>query len=997
MSGVFISYRSRDGAFVAGLLYRRLVAEFGADEVFYAARVIPAGGFFDDALLAALRECEVLLAVIGPHWLTAADDEGNRMLDRPGDWVRREIAEALARGIRVIPLLVDDARPPTAGQLPADIRDLARCNALPLGDHHGAEDPLTALIAHVRAAVPRFAGVRPPAAASDAGRPRQLPADIRAFVGRAEELAFLLESDDAAAGAATPSAIAISAVDGMAGIGKTALALRAAHRLAERFPDGQLFVDLHGFTRDLAPVAATDALGRFLGDLGVPPSRIPRDEQARAALYRRLLSGTRTLILLDNALDEAQIRPLLPGSAGCLVLVTSRRRLLGLDDARQLLLGQLPAPDAAELLRIVIGPQRAGAEDPLLGEIAGLCGHIPLALRIAAARLRARPAWTLDHLAGLLRDQHERLELLDDGERSLAAALTVSYEHLSAQEQRMFRYLGLHPGPDFDMHAAIALTASPAHAQRLLSALVDYNLLAEPAPGRYQFHDLVRLHASALAAEEAEAEREDALDRLLDYYLHTSQAADRYLRRRTPTYVPAVAREPVSSPSLLSRGAATAWMNAELANLMACTEFAADNRRLGHAVALPAALHGFLASHGPWNRALALHERALWAARATADRPGEAAALGNLGDMQRSAGRYEESFATLGEAIRLFDELGDSLGYANALGALGTAQRFAGLYAKAEASLVRSLELSVGLGDRLGESNTLVNLGLIQYITGRFVTARDTLKHGIELSRELDNPAGEAPALNFLGLIEYHSGFYVAATDTLTKARDLFRELDDRLGEGNALNDLAQVSLATGRELEAIGSVTRALELFEGFGERLGRAISLNYLGRIRHALGDDAQALAALDQALELYRELGHKHAQANVLGDMGRVLHALGEYARARDDLTEALEIYREATDIQGVAEALNRLGSLDTTTDHLDQARAEHEEALNYAREIPSAKDEADALDGLANAYYKEGDKERALTFLREALQIFERMGADPDIRRVRRKLAAWTARI
>lgn len=995
MSGVFISYRSRDGGFAAGLLYRGLVAEFGADEVFYAARVIPAGGFFDEALVAALRDCDALLAVIGPHWLTAADDQGNRKLDRPDDWVRREISEALARQIPVIPLLVDGAKPPTAGQLPADISDLARCNVLRLAHEHGEQDALTALITHVRAAVPRLATVGPPDPGARPGRLRQLLADTGAFVGRAEELDLLLEPEEASQDTVTPAPAAVYAIDGMAGIGKTALALHAAHRLAERFPDGQLFIDLRGFTHGQNPVTPMDALDRFLRDLGVPPSRIPGDEQARAALYRDRLADTRTLILLDNAGDADQIRPLLPGSAGCLVLVTSRRRLPGLDDARQLALGYLPTPDATRLLRAIIGRQRVAEDDPLLREIAGLCGHIPLALRIAAARMRARPAWTLAYLAGLLRDQLARLEQLDDGERSVTVALTVSYEHLSAPQQRMFRLLGLHPGPDFDQYASIALAGNQPHAQRLLGELVDHNLLTEVAPGRYQFYDLVRLHASAMAAQEPREEREAALDRLLDYYLHTAQAADRYLARRTPTYVPAAALEPVSAPLLRSRREATDWMNAELADLIACAEFAAANQRPAHAVALPAALHGYLTSHGPWNRALALHELALRAARAIADRPGEAAALGNLADMQRPAGRYEESFASFDAAMTLCDELGDRLGYANALANLAVAQRFAGLYSKAESSATRSLELSVELGDRRGESNTLVNLGLLQYFTGRFADARDSLTRAIKLCRELDNPAGEAPALNFLGLIEYHSGFYVEATKVLGRARDLFRELDDRLGEGNALNDLGQVSLATGHELEAIENVTRALELFDGFGERLGRAIGLNYLGRIRYALGDETEALAVLGRSLALYHDLGHQHAHANVLSDRGKVYHALGQYAESRADLSEALRIFREAADVQGVAEALNRLGALDTSTSTPDQARPKHEEALRYAREIPSAKEAADALEGLAMARDAEGDRDKAATFLHEALLTYQRMGADPDIRRVRKKLAEWTA--
>jgi len=348
--------------------------------------------------------------------------------------------------------------------------------------------------------------------------------------------------------------VVISAIDGMAGVGKTALALHAAHRLAERFTDGQLFIDLRGHTQGQQPRSAAEALEWLLLALGVPPQRIPQDADERAALYRQRLAGSRTLIVLDNAANEAQIRPLLPGDAGCLVLVTSRRRLKGLDDASTLSLDVLPQADAVALLRSVAtrGHEHELMPDPLLAEIADLCGGLPLALRIAAALLRHRPAWSPEHLAALLRDQHQRLGTLFDGDRNLAAVFDLSYQNLGATHQRLFRRLGLLPGADVDAYAAAALAdTDPSTATSLLEDLVDDNLLMQHTPGRYWMHDLLRLHARTLAGRDPAHSRDSALERLLNYYQHTAIRADD-LVTRFPLPVPAGPR-PRTNPTWPTR------------------------------------------------------------------------------------------------------------------------------------------------------------------------------------------------------------------------------------------------------------------------------------------------------------------------------------------------------------------------------------------------------------------------------------------------------------
>jgi hypothetical protein len=281
--------------------------------------------------------------------------------------------------------------------------------------------------------------------------------------------------------------VVISAIDGMAGVGKTALAVRAAHQLAGRFGDGQLFIDLHGYTQGYPPRTADQALETFLRAMGIPPQRIPAGTEERAALYRERLAGTRTLIVLDNAADEAQVRPLIPGDAGCLVLVTSRRKLKSLDDAQVVAVDVMPEPEAIALLAAVAGPGRVAADTRGAAEVAGLCGRLPLAVRIAGALLRNRPAWPLAHLAGKLRATKGRLDPFRDGDRDLAAVFGLSDQNLRDDQRRLYRYLGLVPGPEIDAYAAAALAdTDPAAADRLLQELVDHNLLLEPAAGRYE-------------------------------------------------------------------------------------------------------------------------------------------------------------------------------------------------------------------------------------------------------------------------------------------------------------------------------------------------------------------------------------------------------------------------------------------------------------------------------------------------------------------------------
>nr|WP_281292789.1 AfsR/SARP family transcriptional regulator [Kitasatospora viridis] len=367
--------------------------------------------------------------------------------------------------------------------------------------------------------------------------PRQLPFDTRVFTGRSRELEELLALSASASAGSDAGMVVISAIDGMAGVGKSALAVRAAHRVSERFPDGQLFVDLRGGTTGLEPVTADAALAFLLRSLGVAPESIPEDTAERAALYRSRLAGTRTLIVLDNAAGTAQVRPLLPGTPGCLVLITSRTVLAGLDDAHLLSLDVLPGDEALALLHRVAGPDRTPAGHPAASQLVALCGGLPLAVRIVGARLRHHRALRIEDLLAQIHDSADRLSQLQDGERNLRSLFDASYAVLYGDERRMFELVGLAPGPDLDAHAAADMFGtSMRHAERLLESLLDRSLLLQSVPGRYRMHDLLRAYARGLAQAAPVAEAggavAGAMQRLLDCYLHTAHGANQRVDQR---------------------------------------------------------------------------------------------------------------------------------------------------------------------------------------------------------------------------------------------------------------------------------------------------------------------------------------------------------------------------------------------------------------------------------------------------------------------------------
>ncbi len=788
-----------------------------------------------------------------------------------------------------------------------------------------------ALDAPAGAGVPAGGGVPASGDGSAAGPhraapvPRELPADVTAFTGRAAELAGLdrlltAEADAGARGApASAAAVVICAVAGSGGVGKTALAVHWAHQVRDAFPDGQLYVNLRGYDPG-EPVAAADALAGFLRALGVAAHDLPVGADERAARYRSMLDGRRMLVVLDNAATVEQVSPLLPGAPSCVAVVTSRDSLAGLVaryGARRLDLDLLPAADAVSLLRVLIG-ERVEADPAAAGTLAEQCARLPLALRVAAEFAAARPALPLARLVDELAGEQRRLDLLEAGGDPRTAVRTVfswSYRHLSADAARGFRLAGLHPGPDLDAYAAAALTGTtPQQARDILDLLARAHLIHSVRPGRYGMHDLLRAYARQLTATEDAARQDDgqaALTRLFDYYLaaaatamDTAVPAERH--RRPPISPPATPLPPLDGPA-----AARAWLDAERATLVAAA-YTAVRGWPGHAARLSGILWRYIDTGGHYTDAVTVHTRALRAARQAGDRAAEAYALNALAIVERR-GRTRQAVGYLQQALALFSEVGDRFGAACVLTHLGSCEWRLGRYPQAAAHRRQALALFRETGDRPGEARALKGLGLVEGRLGRYRQAAGHFQESLVLYRELGDRSNEAHALRNLGLVGGRQGRYPQATGHLQRALTLFREIGDRSGAASALADLGTVACQQGHYPEAAGHFQRALALFREIGERAAEAEALNGLGEVLLAAGQPGQAHPQHAAALALASQGGDKYEQARAHHGLARSFQAAGEPGQAFDHWRHALARYT-SLGLPEAAEAGARLTALE-----------------------------------------------------------------------------------
>ncbi len=727
------------------------------------------------------------------------------------------------------------------------------------------------------------------------GGPAQLPMVVSGFTGRDEELAAL---DAALTDRDEPARpVVISAVSGTAGVGKTALALRWAHAVVSRFPDGQLYINLRGYDPQ-HPVPAGDALVGFLSALGVKRAEIPLAVEDRAALYRSRLHGRRLLVVLDNAASVDQVRPLLPGSRTCMTVVTSRDSLSGLvalHGARRIDLDRLPSADSIDLLRRVIGP-RVDAEPAAAAALVERCARLPLALRVAGELAAVRPGQTLAELVRELGDGDDRLDRLATGDDERAAVRQVfswSYRHLPDAAAALFRVVGLHPGVDFDGYAAAALAGTSVEAaEEALALLLRAHLVEVTATGRYALHDLLRAYASSLVPA---GDRAAALTGLFDHYLATAAAAMDVLhpaeRHRRPRVDPA--GSPV--PPLHDGEAACAWLDGELPNLVVMTGHAADHDWPGHAVRLAATLYRFL-SGDHFISGLSIHRDAARAGRRSGDRGGEAEALANLGVTYWLLDRYDEAADHLLRAIVLHSETGDRVEEARALNNLALVYQWAGDLHRAAAYLEEALPLHHANGDRGGAAKTVGNLGTLYWNLGRHTEADRHLSEALAIHSELGDEFGEATNRNGLGLVQMSLGDYDAAIAHFERGLELYRRLGHRAGEGHTLSNLGDVDTRRGRFAEAAERHRTAIQIFQQSGDRAGEINASIGLGTALCRTGAVEPARDLFTAALGMAEGIGARREQALAHEELARLCETTGDPAAAREHWESALRFFSE-----------------------------------------------------------------------------------------------------
>ncbi|MFB6580977.1 BTAD domain-containing putative transcriptional regulator [Streptomyces sp. NPDC056402] len=726
-----------------------------------------------------------------------------------------------------------------------------------------------------------------------ADAPCTLPYDLPDFTGRAKELAELFDyvQDEGRGGERYARIVAI---DGMGGMGKTTLAVRAAHRLAGGYPDGQLHIDLHGFTPGREPVTPTAALDGLLRTLGTPGDRIPEDLEGRTALWRSKLDGRRMLLLFDNAVDAAQIRPLLPASPGCLALITSRGRLLDLDGVEWVSIGMMEPEDSTSLMAETLGTTRVAAEPAASAELAELCGHLPLALRIATARLRNRPRWTVRYLVERLRDEKRRMDELSSGERSVAATLRLSYLAMDEEYRTAFRILSLYPCAGTDVHSAAALLGTTVRdAEDALEFLLDVHLVQQPDIGLYTFHDLVRSFAQSLRGPATADDDAAAVERLLGYYLTTSDAACEVLfpsRERRPTGIPPYRGE---RPALRDTEQALSWFDREQAGLLAAVSLA---ERCGHdryAACLSRNVGFHLHTHGQLDEFWSVGHLAVAAARRLDDPALLGISLANLGAACWKLGRFEEGLEVAREARATAVRAGDRHTEANSESTIGLLMSMLGRYEEALPLVERSVSMAQELGNPRAESESLTILSTLYERWGRFPEAAEVARRAIEIDRDLGYRSNEIVALTDLAFAQVGLGEFADADASLKRARDLCDETRSPGDVALVLALSAQVAHERGNMLQARAFAERSLVLGRTSGAPIRLARVENVLGQLHLRWGEHEVALALHGHAHKIAAPMSFRAEEASALMGLALAAEALGDAAAAAGHWAAAEEL--------------------------------------------------------------------------------------------------------
>lgn len=798
--------------------------------------------------------------------------------------------------------------------------------------------------------------------------PRNLPRHT-SLVGRHTELRRLCAAVDATAGATegtgaaagartAPVIIALEAISGMAGVGKTAVAVNAADRLRERFPDGQLYLDLRAHARVQDPLTAASALATLLRLLGVAPEAVPGEVEERTALWRALLSHKRAVVILDDAAGTDQVRPLLPDSGSpSLVIITSRRHLTGLPGAHWLALDVLPPDDATALFRRFAGEERT-QDAAAVDHIVRLCGYLPLAIEIAANRFNARPSWTLTTLRDLLSRGPGRLGELRDGYSEMARVFEMSYQTLTAAQRTVFRRLALHLGTEFGPHAAAALVNLPlAETERLLETLLHCHLLQEHTPHRYRFHDLLGEYARALAfSEETEGERDGALRRLVDFYLSAATTADRRLyprRIRLPRESP---RTGAPLPLLRDADDAKKWLTAERSNLLATEHYARTHGTSDRAAMLSHVLAGFLDAECHWTDTDRMQRHAVEHWERSGDRHALCLALLDLGATHANTSRYPQAEAAARRALGLARAVGAPQAEADALRALGILQWHLGRYREAISLYRETLQIHLRSGDTWQRARCENNIGISLLYLGEH---RDALKH-------------------------------------VTNAIKNFRLAGDHRNAAKCINNLGDLHLRTGRIDIARRSYEEAMEISTSLGSLADQVTAQANLAGLLIASTDPQDITSGLDmyqECLFTFRRLGDRRNEANSLIGLGIAQHNLGRYGEAAGHHGQALDVARSIGAAHEETHALHRLGIAEAALGRRGSAAGHLEMAIALAHRIQALEQKAHAMDALAEVRLREGRRDTARELWEYSLGIFHGLDAS-EAARIDRRLATVT---
>ena len=803
-----------------------------------------------------------------------------------------------------------------------------------------------------------------------------LPADPPDFTGRETEIQQIKTH---------LSAQWVVAIAGMAGVGKSALAIRVAHQLKAQFPGGQIYLNLRGAD---TPLTVESALETLLRALGVDPTQIPPELADRVSLYRSRLAELHkaqqpTFVLLDNAANSQQVRDLLPGSGAC--LITSRRQLDGLAGMKPLNLEALPPEQALELLEKLL-PEPVQRETEAARAIVGYCGRLPLALRIAAATLMMR-SWQSKRLAAYaqqLANERQRLSLLKLDNLDVRASFELSYRELEAAAAHLLGWLALLPA-DFGTAILLPLTESPAESmQPALAALVDGRLV-DPLlhTNRYLLHDLMRLFALEKLETQAELATVQATKgRLVQWCGEQANAWENALnpgRRRqwakalAAEWITKNTGEDVTLPDLESRllQAALTWFEAERETLVQAFGWAADTQQRQASVALAVNLTPFFNLRGYWGDWVSTQQEALTAARQADDSWGEGAALNSLGVVYRSQGKWNEALAAHEKSLQIFRAIGNVQGEGQTLNNLGTANQLQGKWNEAIDCYEQSLKIFQAIKDVYGEGQTLNNLGVVYRFQGKWSEALAAHEQSLRIFRAIGDIHSEGQSTIGLGLVYYFQGRWSEAIDSYEKSLQICRAIGDVQGEGKTLSNLGLAYQSQGKWNKAIGCYEKDLKICQAIGDIQGEGTNLMNLGVVYQDQGKWDEAIDCYEQSLKIFRAINDVHSEGQSQGNLGNVYQFQGKWNEAIDCYEQSLKICRAIGDVHNEGQSLNNLGIVYQSQGKWNEVIDCYEQSLKICRAIGDVHGEGQTLANLGKVHERQKHLDQAISLWREAL--------------------------